>query len=100
MDSELTAIVSRTTKSILDAPQSVTSLAVYLENNKPTEPEPQRLLLELLETIFDQFRRVATAHSIVLNGFNKVAEKYRIDVRLYEMPDVWSKIQAVVKYYF
>lgn len=95
MESELTAIVSKTTKSILDAPQSITSLAVNLEN-KPTEPEPQRLLLELLETIFDQFRRVAAAHAIVLNGFNKFSEKYRIDVRLYEMPDVWSKIQAVV----
>lgn len=53
-------------------------------------------LLELLLTVFDQFRAVAAVHSVALQSLRRAAEKYRVNVRLYEMADVWAKLQAVV----
>ena len=83
MQAELLAIISRTTQQLLDASQQPGARNTHL-------------LLELLQTVFDQFRRVAAAHASVLRSFARAAEKHHIDVRLYEMPDVWSKVQAVV----
>ncbi|KAK7863550.1 hypothetical protein R5R35_011175 [Gryllus longicercus] len=94
MQTELLAIISRTTKQIRDGPMSIT-LA------QPGQGDPaaarQQPLLELLQTIFEQFRHVATAHSAVLQRLSRAADKYHADVRLYEMADVWSKIQAVLQ---
>jgi hypothetical protein len=87
MQTELLAIIEHTTWHILDLSQQPThSIGAH----------STRLLLELLETVFDQFRCVATAHTSVLHSFAHAADKHHIDVRLYEMADVWSKVQAVV----
>ncbi|EEB18474.1 exocyst componenet sec8, putative [Pediculus humanus corporis] len=83
MHGELMTIVSNATKNVLESSQSMNS--------------SKMLLLNFLEIIFEQFRKVADGHKIVLKYFTKTAEKYRLDVRLYEMADVWSKIQTVLQ---
>jgi hypothetical protein len=87
MQTELLAIIERTTQQLLDLSQQPT----HSLGSRSTS-----LLLELLQTVFDQFRQVAAAHASVLRSFARAADKHHIDVRLYEMPDVWSKVQAVV----
>lgn len=39
---------------------------------------------------------MAAVHAVALQSLRRAAEKYRINVRLYEMADVWAKLQAVV----
>lgn len=59
-----------------------------------------RLLLELLELLFDKFNAVATAHSLVLGYLQDTAMTpltQQEDVKLYDMADVWVKIQNVLQ---
>ncbi|PNF38735.1 Exocyst complex component 4 [Cryptotermes secundus] len=88
MQTELLAIIGRTTQQLLDLSQQP-------PHSLGARSTP--LLLELLQTVFDQFRCVAAAHASVLHSFAQAADRHRIDVRLYEMPDVWSKVQAVLQ---
>ncbi|XP_063222641.1 exocyst complex component 4 [Bacillus rossius redtenbacheri] len=89
MQTELLAIIARTTQQILDS------------SAMPPQPHGQAaskpVLPELMHVIFSQFRQVAAAHQSVLRSLAQAADKYRVDVRLYEMPDVWSKMQAVLQ---
>lgn len=59
-----------------------------------------RLLLELLELLFDKFNAVATAHSVVLGYLQDTVVApltQQEDVKLYDMADVWVKIQDVLQ---
>lgn len=59
-----------------------------------------RLLLELLELLFDKFNAVATAHSVVLGYLQNAVVTpltQQEDVKLYDMADVWVKIQDVLQ---
>jgi len=60
-----------------------------------------RLLLELLELLFDKFNAVAAAHSVVLGHLQQTVaspcSQYDGDVKLYDMVDVWVKIQDVLQ---
>lgn len=59
-----------------------------------------RLLLELLELLFDKFNAVATAHSVVLGYLQDTVVApltQQDDVKLYDMADVWVKIQDVLQ---
>lgn len=61
-----------------------------------------RLLLELLELLFDKFKAVAQAHSVVLAHLQKIAVQSRgsaheEDIKVYEQADVSAKIQAVLQ---
>lgn len=104
MQTELLNIIARTSDQIKrnHNKQATTSKQMSSQNmeilvggtNNPTEG--QILLLELLNTVFDQMRLVAAAHSMALRSFSHVIQKYNLQVRLYEMPDVWNRIQAVV----
>lgn len=87
IESELLTIVQRTTHHIIDF------VALQNENSK-------QLLLELMQTLFDQFRNISQAHSIFLNLANKAKKTYKYDLKLYELKDVWMKIQYVVSKYF
>jgi hypothetical protein len=59
-----------------------------------------RLLLELLELLFDKFNAVATAHSVVL-GYLQDSVGTQLtqqeEIKLYDMADVWVKIQDVLQ---
>lgn len=59
-----------------------------------------RLLLELLELLFDKFNAVATAHSIVLNHLQQIVVSpsgAQEGIKLYEQADVSAKIQTVLQ---
>lgn len=62
---------------------------------------PFRLLLELLELLFDKFNAVAAAHSVVLGHLQQTVaspcSQYDGDIKLYDMVDVWVKIQDVLQ---
>ncbi|XP_071448510.1 exocyst complex component 4 [Hetaerina americana] len=105
MQNELLTIVKRTTQQVL-VDHGVGSTVVATGGTTgpvislPTQDQSAsqgKALLDLLQTVFDQFRMIAAAHSCILQSFRRAAEKYRVDVQLYEMVDVWSKIQAVVQ---
>lgn len=64
-----------------------------------------RLLLELLELLFDKFKAVAQAHSVVLAHLQEIAVRcpggpHEESIRLYEQADVSAKIQTVLQVSF
>lgn len=59
-----------------------------------------RLLLELLELLFDKFNAVASAHSVVLGYLQDavgIPPTQQEEIKLYDMADVWVKIQDVLQ---
>lgn len=61
-----------------------------------------RLLLELLELLFDKFKAVAQAHSVVLAHLQRIAARcpagaHEEGIKLYEQADVSAKIQTVLQ---
>ncbi|XP_060745639.1 exocyst complex component 4 [Tachysurus vachellii] len=92
LEPELKQILKRSTTQIADhAYQRGESLA---QDNQP------RLLLELLELLFDKFNAVATAHSIVLNHLQQIVVSpsgAHEGIKLYEQADVSAKIQTVLQ---
>ena len=102
MQTELLNIVTRATKKIRESSKNKAIIKnppqIKIGDRSICEPESegQSLLLELLQTVFDQFRLVVSAHSMALRSFSHVNKKYNLDVSLYEMVDVWRNIQEVV----
>ncbi|XP_041110627.1 exocyst complex component 4 isoform X2 [Polyodon spathula] len=93
LEPELKQIVKRSTTQIADnAYQRGESLS---QDNKP------RLLLELLELLFDKFNAVAAAHSIVLGHLHQIVVSptgpKEGAIKLYDMADVSAKIQSVLQ---
>lgn len=92
---ELSAIVARTSQLLLES-----------TSNQVDASNQSQCLLDLLENIFHQFRFVAHMHKMVLRNLDRIIttggqkEVSGVPVRqecLYDMTDVWSKIQAVVE---
>lgn len=98
---ELLAIVRRTAQHVSDNTQNFS--VSYIP--QPTilgviqNPEQQYLLSELLELTFEQFQCVAQGHQCVLNNLKRAmaARGENEEQHLYEMADIWSKIQAVLE---
>ncbi|KAM6152366.1 exocyst complex component 4 [Erethizon dorsatum] len=92
LEQELKQIVKRSTTQVADSGyQRVENLTV---ENQP------RLLLELLELLFDKFNAVATAHSVVLGYLQDavgIPLTQQEEIKLYDMADVWVKIQDVLQ---
>ncbi|XP_061109058.1 exocyst complex component 4 [Conger conger] len=92
LEPELKQIVKRSTTQIADhAYQRGESLS---QDNQP------RLLLELLELLFDKFNAVASAHSVVLAHLQQIVVSpsgTQEGIKLYEQADVSAKIQAVLQ---
>lgn len=66
---------------------------VAVVNSQQSHPLP-----ELLYTLLDQFRRIAEGHGFMLKRISQTCEKYNVkNIRLYEIADVWSMVQAVVR---
>lgn len=57
--------------------------------------------MELLELLFDKFNAVAAAHSVVLGHLQQTVasptSQHDGDIKLYDMADVWVKIQTVIQ---
>lgn len=70
--------------------------------SSPLSASLYRLLLELLELLFDKFKAVAQAHSVVLAHLQRIAAQcpagaHEEGIKLYELADVSAKIQAVLQ---
>ncbi|KAM5205128.1 exocyst complex component 4 isoform 2-T2 [Hipposideros larvatus] len=92
LEQELKQIVKRSTTQVADSS--------YQRGESLTAENQPRLLLELLELLFDKFNAVATAHSLVLGYLQDAVVKpltQQEDVKLYDMADVWVKIQDVLQ---
>ncbi|KAM7178404.1 exocyst complex component 4 isoform 2-T2 [Macrochelys suwanniensis] len=93
LEQELKQIVKRSTTQVADSG--------YQKGESLFQENQPRLLLELLELLFDKFNAVAAAHSVVLGHLQQTVASpsslYDGDVKLYDMADVWVKIQDVLQ---
>ncbi|XP_065528890.1 exocyst complex component 4 [Lathamus discolor] len=93
LEQELKQIVKRSTTQVADNG--------YQRGENLSQENQPRLLLELLELLFDKFNAVAAAHSVVLGHFQQTVaspcSQYDGDIKLYDMVDVWVKIQDVLQ---
>nr|XP_009938786.1 PREDICTED: exocyst complex component 4 [Opisthocomus hoazin] len=93
LEQELKQIVKRSTTQVADNG--------YQRGENLSQENQPRLLLELLELLFDKFNAVAAAHSVVLGHLQQTVaspcSQYDGDVKLYDMVDVWVKIQDVLQ---
>ncbi|XP_038608129.1 exocyst complex component 4 isoform X1 [Tachyglossus aculeatus] len=92
LEQELKQIVKRSTTQVADN-------GYQRGENLPSENQP-RLLLELLELLFDKFNAVAAAHSGVLGHLQQTVASLpnqHEEIKLYDMADVWVKIQDVLQ---
>ncbi|XP_062851444.1 exocyst complex component 4 [Trichomycterus rosablanca] len=92
LEPELKQILKRSTTQIADQ--------AYQRGESLAQENQSRLLLELLELLFDKFNAVATAHSIVLNHLRRImasSSGAREGIKLYEQADVSAKIQTVLQ---
>ncbi|KAG7273028.1 hypothetical protein CRUP_017505 [Coryphaenoides rupestris] len=93
LEPELKQIVKRSTTQIADH-------AYQRGENLAQESQP-RLLLELLELLFDKFKAVAQAHGVVLAHLQDIVVRpggaHEDGVKLYEQADVSAKIQTVLQ---
>ncbi|XP_005365857.1 exocyst complex component 4 [Microtus ochrogaster] len=92
LDQELKQIVKRSTTQVADSG--------YQRGESLTVDNQPRLLLELLELLFDKFNAVATAHSVVLGYLQDsvgTQSMQQEEIKLYDMADVWVKIQDVLQ---
>uniref|UniRef100_A0A4W4DR09 Exocyst complex component Sec8 n=1 Tax=Electrophorus electricus TaxID=8005 RepID=A0A4W4DR09_ELEEL len=92
LEPELKQILKRSTTQIAD--HAYQRGEVLGQDNQP------RLLLELLELLFDKFKAVATAHSVVLNHLQQIVVSphgSQEGIKLYDQADVSAKIQTVLQ---
>ncbi|KAM6146061.1 exocyst complex component 4 [Phoenicopterus ruber ruber] len=93
LEQELKQIVKRSTTQVADNG--------YQRGENQSQENQPRLLLELLELLFDKFNAVAAAHSVVLGHLQQTVaspcSQYDGDIKLYDMVDVWVKIQDVLQ---
>ncbi|KAM4677534.1 exocyst complex component 4 [Discoglossus pictus] len=93
LEQELKQIVKRSTTQVADNG--------YQRGENMSQENQPRLLLELLELLFDKFNAVASAHSVVLGHLLQTVasptSQQDGDVKLYDMAEVWVKIQTVLQ---
>ncbi|XP_049750614.1 exocyst complex component 4 isoform X3 [Elephas maximus indicus] len=92
LEQELKQIVKRSTTQVADGG--------YQRGENLTGENQPRLLLELLELLFDKFNAVAAAHSVVLGYLQQTVGPsltQQEEIKLYDMADVWVKIQDVLQ---
>uniref|UniRef100_A0AAR2KRF6 Exocyst complex component Sec8 n=1 Tax=Pygocentrus nattereri TaxID=42514 RepID=A0AAR2KRF6_PYGNA len=93
LEPELKQILKRSTTQIADQ-------IAYQKGEGLVQENQPRLLLELLELLFDKFNAVATAHSIVLSHLQQIVVSpngAQEGIKLYEQADVSAKIQTVLQ---
>ncbi|KAI4457823.1 exocyst complex component 4 [Holotrichia oblita] len=87
MKSELLNIAQRTTIFIND----------FKNYRDDGEQNKLSLLVEFMQTLFEQFRQVAHAHSLLLRCFQRAITAHKIDVKLYDMHMYWTQVQFVIQ---
>ncbi|TRY90308.1 hypothetical protein DNTS_017536 [Danionella cerebrum] len=92
LEPELKQILKRSTTQIAD--HAYQRGDVLAQDNQP------KLLLELLELLFDKLNAVAQAHSVVLSHLQQIVVSpngAQEGIKLYEQADVYAKIQTVLQ---
>uniref|UniRef100_A0AAY4BT98 Exocyst complex component Sec8 n=1 Tax=Denticeps clupeoides TaxID=299321 RepID=A0AAY4BT98_9TELE len=92
LEPELKQILKRSTTQIADH--------AYQRGENLAQDHQPRLLLELLELLFDKFNAVAVAHSVVLGHLQQIVVSghgAQEGIKLYEQADVSAKIQTVLQ---
>ncbi|XP_043943253.1 exocyst complex component 4 [Protopterus annectens] len=93
LEQELKQIVRRSTTQVADSS--------YQRGENLCQENQPRLLLDLLELLFIKFNAVAAAHKIVLGQLKQIVASSSVpqesEIKLYEMADVWVKIQSVLQ---
>uniref|UniRef100_T1IIX1 Exocyst complex component Sec8 n=1 Tax=Strigamia maritima TaxID=126957 RepID=T1IIX1_STRMM len=90
VEKELLNLVRVATKQIYEDTQA------YKEENLSSQKQPQ-VLLKLIHSIFEQFFCVTQAHEHLLDNLKQAATSHQIDLSLYSIEEVWSKIQSVLQ---
>lgn len=80
MQIELLKLVERTTRQLV-----------------PNDMSPP--LVDLLTMLIEQFKLIAGAHKTVLSHMSKAAQSHKVRLNLYDLSDVWCRVQAVVSMY-
>lgn len=80
MQSEILGVVGRVTK------------AVVTHSKEGVHP-----LVDLLDTLTQQLRKVASRHESLCNSFQKAAKIHKISCLTLQRSDIWSTIQAVLQ---
>lgn len=62
-----------------------------------TVEEEQHPLLELLDSLFEQFKAVAEAHALLLKSYANVIPRYSLATKLYDVPEFWVHAQVVLQ---
>ncbi|XP_043569970.1 exocyst complex component 4 isoform X2 [Chiloscyllium plagiosum] len=90
---ELEQIVKRSTTQVADH--------AYQRGEVVSQENQPRLLLELLELLFEKFYAVAAAHKIVLGYLHQMVvsplSTNVSEIKLYDMAEVWARIQSVLQ---
>nr|CAB3243990.1 exocyst complex component 4-like [Phallusia mammillata] len=87
MDRHINTLVTHTTVEITD---------MAFQDEQKSDDNPKRLL-ELLKLLFKKFHCVVNAHYHILSCIRKVIAKTHTEVQVYEIEDVWAKIQSVLQ---
>ncbi|GJQ74842.1 hypothetical protein Trydic_g21678 [Trypoxylus dichotomus] len=87
MKSELLNIAQRTTIFIND----FKDYRGEGEQNKPS------LLVEFMQTLFEQYKQVAHAHALLLKCFQRAIAAHKIDAKVYDMNMYWTQVQFVIQ---
>ncbi|KAB0800327.1 hypothetical protein PPYR_06067 [Photinus pyralis] len=87
MQSELLTIVQRTTIYIND----------YSAIQSDIKQTKQNALLELMLTLFEQFKEVGEAHALLLTHLIRAAEGHAVPVKVYDMSLFWAQVQSVLQ---
>uniref|UniRef100_H2ZD48 Exocyst complex component Sec8 n=1 Tax=Ciona savignyi TaxID=51511 RepID=H2ZD48_CIOSA len=87
MDRHINMIVTHATVEVTDL--------AFDDGNKNVD-NPKRLL-QLLNTLFKKFHCIANAHKHVLKDLKRVITDSNLDIQLYDMEEIWAKIQSVLQ---
>ncbi|ESN96349.1 hypothetical protein HELRODRAFT_186534 [Helobdella robusta] len=87
----LVAIVRRASQQVADY--------AYVEGEELSQLQQPQYLLEMLELIFKQFHVVSKVHEILLANMRRIknVKSSQGDFNLYDIMDLWSKIQSVMQ---
>lgn len=55
-------------------------------------------LLELMLTLFEQYKQVAQAHAVFLGYLGRASEAHKVAVKPYDIKMFWTQVQAVVRF--
>lgn len=79
----------------------VTRTARHIQQLRATAPhggeDEQHPLLELLDSLFEQFTAVAEAHSLLLKSYSSAMPRNALTTKLYDVPDFWLHAQEVLE---